>query len=201
MSTYNQKEFAKLAGVSKQAIAKAIKNKKLKLNSKKKIDDKNALSMLYLRQQLEKSKNELTKETVKVKKKNIVDNKKPENKIIHSDNTNTFDKENQERFEVLISKDEIEAEYKKAQTEKVKIHNAEKLRELIPTEIIQKRLGKLSSVILNLFFPIGDRLSPLVCSECKITTPAVIKRVKKIIDNEVTRSLSEMKKAINEDLI
>jgi len=132
-----------------------------------------------------KIKNEKQKQPEKIKQ--------PEIKSISSQ----IDDETVNGF---FEKETVEIEYKKANTEKVKIANAEKLKLLVPVDVVQKKFGKISSVILNFFFPLGDRLAPVICGECGITDPKIIKKVKSKIDNEVTRSLSEFKKVAAEEV-
>lgn len=212
MAEHNQSKFAKLAGVSRNAICKAIKQKTILKNKNDKIDDRHPLAMKYLRLQLEKSKQSTVKEKVK-SKVNKIKNKKPikkNEKTLPSDNKgggkNNKPKENEidfigdEMTQQYFDKEEIDIEYKKANTEKIKISNAEKLRLLVPVEFVIKKFGKLSAVIINYFFPMGGRLAPIVCGLCKVTDPKIIKKVETVLNNEITRALSEFKKTASEEV-
>lgn len=216
MAELTQMAFAELSGVTKGAITKALKNKKLVLTDDKKIDDKDPLSLRYLRVQLEKAKTGADRAIKESKRKpviiepveeeddlidNLIDDIEPGivEEVFKKPKTKTVI-DSQAMADLYDDKESVEIEYKKANTEKVKISNAEKLKLLIPIDVVKKKFGQISSVILNYFFPIGSRLAPLVCSECGITDPLVIKKVENIIDKEVTRSLSEFKKVASEDL-
>jgi hypothetical protein len=207
MSEISQAAFSRLAGVSKVAILKAIKSGKLALTKNKKIDDKSPLALSYLRIQLDKSKKSLATETIKAvklkktpktKNKPAKQSKPPKSKIPL--NNPEYDEEQQKIIEAVADKELIDAEYKKVQTEKIKISNAEKLKLLVPIDFIKKKFGKISSIILNYFFPMGERLAPIVCGMCGVTDPEKIQEVKNKINDEITRALSEFKKTAAEEI-
>ncbi len=214
MGLISQAAFARLAGVSKPAIFKAIRSGKLQLTESKKIDDRDPLSIHYLRSQLERGKKDIKKETVKlIKAKKMPDpvQKQPDLTANKEDKpSNVVDQkqsvispsagETDHLYQNLIDKDSLDAELKKVQTEKIKISNAEKLKLLVPMDIMKKKFGKISGVILNYFFPMGDRLAPLVCGLCGVTDSEIVKKVKNKIDAEVTRSLAEFKKEASTDM-
>lgn len=230
MSEMSQAAFAKLAGVSRNAINKAVKANNLKLTPSKKIDDKDPLSIRYLRLRLENERNNLDKEKQKPKpakkKQKSVEKLKqlcrPEDgevidklaglnsKLIDPILKQAEKQSGKKRttppdldvtdyddsiYQAVLDKDIVSIEYKKAQTEKLKIETAEKLKLLVPVETVQKKFGTLSSVILNYFFPMGERLAPIICGICGETSPEKIKKVQKKMDDEITRALSEFKKA------
>jgi hypothetical protein len=79
MALHNQSSFAKLTGVSKVAISKAVKNGKLTLNENKKIDDKDSLSLVYINAQIKRNTTELKREkTIKKSDKSVKSKVKPE---------------------------------------------------------------------------------------------------------------------------
>lgn len=196
MAEITKAAFSKLAGVSKPAIAKAIKTGKLILNSSKKIDDQDPLSIKYMRNRLEKGKDEY-KKIIKEAKKVEIKKKFEEKDSVESDDNDQHSESDSVGYD---DKEEIDKEYKKVSTEKIKIANAEKLKLLVPIEYVKKKFGKISGVILNYFFPMGDRLAPLVCGICGITDPEVVRQVKVKINDEITRALSEFKKVAAEDI-
>ena len=232
MAEHTQSGFARLAGVSRNAIIKAMAEGRLIKTNNKTIDDKNSLAVKYLRNQLQKSKGGEVKKKVqakirekkpqikKVKNKVTIIKPKIEKKApkiltpsgyegakktkaeIRKDRESELKQKgiDAELEQQYYDKEEIDIEYKKANTEKIKISNAEKLKLLVPMEFVAKKFGKLSAVIINYFFPMGGRLAPIVCGACKITDPKIIKKVEAILNNEITRALSEFKRASAEEV-
>jgi len=274
----NQSKFAILAGVSRAAVIKAIKTGKLDKDINKKIDDNCAKSLLYIRQQLEKSKRKNDKsrlkpvlqrvpadpmlapaaaaeklksicepgdskmiDTMLEKTPDLLNNilkqaEKEKSKLaktpvlsagkkidrgitggarektpavappVGTGGVETVDPDDDSRFGAgalyreMESKDDIDNEYKKANTEKIKVATAEKLGLLVPIDFVKKKFGKMAAVILNYFFPIGERLAPILCGICKITDPEIIKLVEIEISKEMTRGLAEFKKVATEDV-
>ena len=94
----------------------------------------------------------------------------------------------------IKNKSDYDLEKIKAQTNQINIKIAQDLKILVARELIEKAFGSISGIILNHFFPLGDRLSSVICGELAITDPEKISNVKKIIDKEVMRGLNEFKK-------
>lgn len=214
MGLISQSAFARLAGVSRNSISKAIRAGNIKLSESKKIDDRDPLSIQYLRIQLERGEKKIHKTTVElIKAKELPDRveKQPDLTANTSDKPSNVVEQKQSiippsageaehLYQNLLDKDSLDAELKKVQTEKIKIHNAEALKLLVPMNIMKKKFGKISGVILNYFFPMGDRLAPLVCGICGVTDSEIVKQVKNKIDAEVTRSLAEFKKEASTEM-
>ena len=77
---------------------------------------------------------------------------------------------------------------------KLRIHNEKQLENLIDRGVVRKYFGAMSSIIINYFFPIGNRLAPRVAGVCKVTDPADVIKIQTIIDKEIMRALEQFKK-------
>lgn len=77
---------------------------------------------------------------------------------------------------------------------KLRIHNEKQLENLIDRGVVRKYFGAMSSIIINYFFPIGNRLAPRVAGVCKVTDPADVIKIQTIIDKEIMRALDQFKK-------
>jgi len=80
------------------------------------------------------------------------------------------------------------------QNAREKINLAKEMGLLIEKDMVDKLFDKLYAILLNHFHPAGDRLSPVLCDVAGVTDPAVRIKMKKIIDEEVTRGLREFKR-------
>lgn len=98
------------------------------------------------------------------------------------------------------SKPHAELQRINEQIVKLKIDNAKELKEFIVKDKFQEAIGKISAVIRNHIFPLGDRLSPILAGICKITKPEKILKIKTEIDEEVERALVEVKREAKEYL-
>lgn len=96
----------------------------------------------------------------------------------------------------------IDAEILKIQavTARTNLAIAEKVDELIKRELVKKLFGGMSSTILNLFFPLSDRLSPVVAGICGTTEQETILKIKSAIDAEVMRGVNEFKRKTKESI-
>jgi hypothetical protein len=218
MSKYNQKEFAKIAGVSRQAIVKAIKEGRLVKGEDRKIDRDHPLTISYEKEQLKKTRKELKRDKeraeienhekqsiakqlkkVEAGEKKVSPEKKrqqpkppqpPENK----ESDETYDPTDNDDF-LSNNSEYLKNEKIKTETRLKKIDISVKLEELVPRVMVQEMFGKISANILNFFFPIGGRLAPIICGICEIDNPEIKLKIKNAIDDEVTRGLRGIKKA------
>jgi len=115
----------------------------------------------------------------------------------------------QRSFKIVADEDEAAPTTTKAavdikriesQTRKIDLQIAELTGEMVQRDMVKRLFGGMTSVILNLFFPISDRLSPIVCGACGVTDQIKILEVKAIIDKEIMRGLSEFKQQSEAEL-
>lgn len=212
MQEFTQMAFAKKAGVSKVAVSKAVKAGKLKLTKKKKIDLESASAVVYLNSQLDRKRKEIEKDRERAQLAEI-DRQAVSKKSVNKESVKAKVKKKPEPVDSELSyqrgggnddfnPDELigNLEYHKIQkektsNEKIKLEIATKLGELIPKTTVKSYFGKISAVVVNFFFPIGDRLSSAICGELGINDTSKKAIVKQLIDREITRGMDEVKKA------
>lgn len=186
MDLVNQAEFSRRAKVSRQSIAKAIKNGQLRLvekDNKKLIDLHDALSVKYLQ-------NSNPNRQIAQEKKGIAP--KQEKKKEFDPFSEELDDEDDDEEDLLASS-KLRDEKLKAQIQKLKVETAYKLGSLIERSSVEKAFDKQSSVILNYLFPLGDRLSSKIAGYFDSNEQDKINLIKKTIDKEVMRALDGFK--------
>lgn len=134
------------------------------------IDTDNPLNKEYLRLQSEKKKTEQD-EAISIK-----------------DPTRTITKNQADIAKVLVT----------TANEKVKL--AQRIGTLILKEQVVKIFGRLYSVIMNYFHPLGQRLAPIVAGICGVTDSAKIMEIEKAIDEEIMRGITEFKKEVEREI-
>jgi hypothetical protein len=174
--------FAKLAGVGRQAIYQKLRLGELvKMpNGKMNIDD--PVNQVYLSLDRSQAKSNGDKN----KKNNSVP-ALPVNMSL-SEIENTLESIPRSKASAVLIK-EVE------NIKKLQIHNAKQLEMLIDRDLVKKYFGDMSSIIINYIFPLGNRLAPRVAGICKVTDSKEVLKIQTIIDKEVMRALDQFKKA------
>lgn len=189
----SQKAFAKLVGVSPAAINKALRDGRI-VRTERGIDPAHPTNMYYSEQSnryRDPQKN--GKKVIKRAKKKTEKNQQVEN---------DQDLETEPEQEIMPagvnvdapSKYEAERKRIEAQTTKINIAIAERMGELVLREDVSKAFGKIYSVAINHFLPMGDRLAPLISGICGTSDQEIIIKVKDKIDTEITRALEGLKR-------
>jgi hypothetical protein len=195
MPQINKSQFAKLAGVSRNAIGKAVTaGAVICINGKIDIDHPTNKAYLQI------DRNPKKKETSKIiktpekpypgKKGKVAD--KPEKEKAKKNGTKI-------RNTISLppghmSKTDADIARLQVVTAKEKVNLAQKMETLILRESVGKLFGGMHSVVLNYFFPLGDRLTPIIGGICGVSDPKDLLKIKTVIDKEVMRGLSEFKR-------
>ena len=186
MELVNRSQLAREIGVSPAAIAKAIKQKKLRLVGEgrtAKIDKHDVLTVKYIK---DNSSNRQVAKQKKAEKEGPVE--KNEDSEPESEYGSDEEGENAHLRDHKL----------KLQTKKLEIEMAEKLGHLLSRKEVEKTFTKLSSSIVSYIFPLGDRLAPVLASVFETTDQEKIAETKKTIDKEVGRALEAVKSEIIE---
>lgn len=224
MKEYTQSAFSKIAKVSRPAILKAIKTGKLEKNENGKIDADHHLSIAYLNSQIKRntkiSDKELKKKTgktvnqirseakedKKVKAKELGDklnniktdneqSKKPKEKITVENVDNYSD-----RALDYLSKDELD-QVKAAEDIRLKRIKKEKERgELIERSFVKTLFLQLYNIDVNEFLQLSAALSAKVCTVFSDDSPKKLLKVNEIIDKELFRTQTHIKREIDKFL-
>ncbi len=190
-------EFSNIAKVSRQAIAIAIKRKRL-INLGKGRRTQIDLDCRYAKRYLSELRAKRAgpeiskKEKAEIKEKKVKERsayvEKLKEKVEEELKNPTVDGSN------ANTKHNLEKEKIKSTTRKTKIEIAQKMEILIHRDQVDKVFGNLYSIILNYFFPIGDRLSNSIAGVFGVKDVTRLVEVKDMIDKEIMRGLSQFKK-------
>lgn len=184
----NQSDFARICGVTKQAITLAIASGRV-MRTEDGIDPEHPINQKFLRN--------IDRERQMRGKKNDNQRKKGRSGEGRGGEDWKIGAEDNSPAAIGINvKSNYEIEKIKAQTEQIKLAIAERMEILIVREEVDKLMGDLYAVIINYFFPFGDRLAPLIAGKCKMTNPDVILQIKTIIDDEMIKALTEIKRKL-----
>lgn len=191
MELVTQTALAKRIGISRQAIAGAIKRNKLRVTEGK-IDLHDVLTVSYMKD------NSSSRQVAKQNKQESVDSGsvKKTGPTIQTDSEPESDESTGRGGESSIIRDRKLS----AQVRKLDIEMAERLGDLIPKKEVEKVFNRLSIALVNYIFPIGERLSPIVAGAFKTTDQEKINKVRKILDTEIERALESVKREIAESL-
>jgi hypothetical protein len=188
----NKSQFANLAGVSRTAIGKAVDSGAV-ICKNGKIDIDHPTNKAYLG--IDRSGKKRAKQSVIIKPEkqeeektgDVVEERKPvvstgklKSRVAIPDKYMSKTDADIARIQVVIAKE--------------KVNLAKNIGTVILRESVGKLFGGLHSIILNYFFPLSDRLTPIIGGICGVSDPAILLKVKKEIDKEVMRGLSEFKR-------
>lgn len=181
MELITKTELGRKIGISRQAVDKAVKAGKLRLvgeGRSAKVDFHDALTVAYMKD------NSTSRQIAKQKKGEDVQSEEPV----------------QEKVDFPGESVALRDEKLKMQTRKLKMEMAEKTGELIPREEVEKAFGLISASIMNYIFPLGDRMSSIIAGVFESTDQEKINETKLILDEEIGRSLTAIKKDITDSL-
>lgn len=189
----SQKAFGEMVGVSHAAIFKAIKDGRV-VRTERGVDPEHPTNKYYAEQSGRYRDPE--KNGKKVIKRGAAKTKNNQQK----DNIQRQEPEPEQ--EIVLASTNVDAQSKyeaerrriEAQTTKINIAIAERMGELVLREEVAKAFGKIYSVAINHFLPMGDRLAPLIAGICGTSDQETIIRVKEKVDSETTRALEELKR-------
>jgi hypothetical protein len=228
MLELSQSEFSKLAGVSRAAIGKAVKFKKLSLNKNKKIDPKHKLSVSYIKQQKQKGKsksdskkldskiikarnNLISKQSKKTTKKPSSktgkNKKKPDdseepdvNKIINEIGKVTEQDRIRDPGLKYLTKAELERQKIIEDILQRQIKNDKDREKLIDRDFVKRMFLELYNIDVNEFLQLPALLSSKVCTIFKDDDPKKIMQLNETIEKELYRSQKHIKKEIDKFL-
>jgi len=171
-------EFARLCGVSRAAIQKAVENGRLdvkKKGGKWKVKPSGLKSTAYFQQQFAKQ-NDIGATAV-----NEVD----------------FDK-----LDIrLLSKADIDKYGALEKAKKTRDERRAKRQELIERKLVQTVFGKLYSIDKNEFLTLGDKLAPDIATLAGVNDPAVILQINERIEEECYKILAHIKRVMSSELM
>ena len=194
-------EFAKIAKVSRQAIAKALKAGKLRNVGKEKrvkIDMHDGLAEDYLKAQHLKEVDGTAKKQIQKENSKKVNHEQPKqhgNKEKLTPIEEEAEKIQIRHLEEIRNKSDYSKLKDKTAIDKMNLEMDKQLGNLLSKEIVNKKFGQMSSVILNYMHPLGDRLSAIIAGIFESTDNAKILETKKVIDDETMKAITEFKKA------
>lgn len=190
-------EFAKITGVSRQAVQQAVKKQKIRtimVGKRPKIDLHDGLTMQYLKDDNVARVNSNSNTYVKTPDEKPVapiQNEKTERPLVD------------EAREIKDSattgagtKYDYEIQRLRSITTKLNIEVAEKMGTLILRDKVETIFDSMIGVVHNYFLPIGDRVSEIVAGKLGVSDPNIMSEIKSVIDVEITRGLTKIKSEI-----
>lgn len=195
MPRLNKSQFATRLKLSRTAIGKAVAaGAVICINGE--IDTDHPTNKSYA--EIDRSAKKEAKQAVVVKpdkpepeKKGDSGDKKPAGKTSAKSKTKIID---YSTAGIMPTKTEVDIGRGLVITAKEKVKLAQLIGTLILREEVEKLFGRLYSIILNFFHPLGQRLAPIVAGICGVTDPVIILKIEKAIDKENMRGLGEFKK-------
>ena len=175
----SKSEFADYCGVSPGAITAAIRGKKVRVSTNGSIDStgkKNAKYYHDARARKEKSAKGRSEE----KKKNM--QRPAEAGFAEVDQTETDYSIEKMRSATALNKAKL----------------AQMVRATIRRDFVDEVIGIIGTTINDHLIPMGDRLSPEIAAIVGSTDPSVTRQIKEALDQDVSLSLTEMKRAVKE---
>ena len=184
--------LADIKGVSKQAVSKAVQ-RGLLISKKKggsvQIDLDHKLTKLYLKNI---SRQEIEQKHKQLQAASKIEGKRKYTKKVKSE----AEKYAEERANNLEAKRLAELDKINAVTNKINIEIAERTKNLIPKDLCDSVFQRMSSVMVNYFMTLGERLAPEVTGICKINDSKKMIAVKERIDEEVERCIKQFKNEV-----
>ena len=215
MPLLNGSQFAKLIGVSRQAISKLLSQDKLK-KSGTKFDTENPVNRAYI---------EYRKKVVPPSGKTFESKKKPAVKkgaALNKKKPNKNNKLNTQKkaFAPAGKKKDIEAEIDlsliseigslpRGDLERYKLISAidtqnvktsEIRKDLISRSLVERVFAKLYSIDSNQYKNLGMNLAPAIAAETGTDSPEITIKINELIDKELYAILSHKKRIVNDFL-
>jgi hypothetical protein len=208
MAEISKAAFARLAGVSKPAIAKAIKSGNLILLPSKKIDDQDKLSIAYLKKQKSKGKTSppekkkapdkkqtTPKQEIKPVKENVKQILPPPENLPQSPQLNlseiSLDQADKHDLEKMKLKEQIVKE---------RIKNDKERGDLIHRDFVKKFFLELYNIDQNQFLQLEHSLSNKICDFFKTTKDKDIIKVNEILHDGLYKTQNHIKIKIDKFL-
>lgn len=198
-------EFARRSEVSRKSVNEAIKHGKIFKTQSGKIETTDPRVTAYVQTAL------LNKSQQPTKRSTNPTRGESQAKVLNGDHAPglTIHAENHAApvsnyavqpsgFGELTEKSKADLEKVRATTVKIQLEIAQKMGTLILRSEVQKAFGSMSSVIVNHFLPMGDRLTEAVCAKLEVSDAEIKSEVQLVIEKEVMRALEEFKRESKE---
>lgn len=196
----SQGQIAKLIGISKQAVSKAVAQGRL-IRTKMGIDLDHPTNRHFLdrvenqaepEQEISKKpKRKKTNGNGRAKKTNGSTTEKPEKDQRWDGGKNTVGGYN---------KTQIDIQKSAAQIQELQLRIDERRKKLIKREYVDRFFSQLYLVDSNEWKTLSDRLSPEIAGIFEIDDPEKILQVSKAIEKEVYRTLTHVKRLVDDFL-
>lgn len=206
MAKLSKSAFAKAAGVSRQAVYKAIEAGSLFVRPDGKLDDQNPVNQDFINKARREGNGKKHKDKAKTKASG---SKTSGKNIISKANTGTQGESIVDFTQIDFDNIESLKGLKRSDVERLKIIQEVRLKELkikqdrlelIPRIMVAKIFGKLYSIDVNQWRTLGPNLAPEIAAEAGLDDPDVILRIEKIIEGGVFDILGDVKRVFDDFL-
>lgn len=214
MTTVSKAELARILGISKPAISQSLRAQRLIQNDESLIDINHPVNKSYLASRgiavetldgQEKFVEIDIPEPLKKEPKPSIPaqtvSKKPK-PLVKDEIWPAMARKTENKASDSINGTKLEADIARinAQTEHIQTKVAERMKTLISRDIVESLFAAINSAVTDNFLSIGARLLPLISGATRIHDAQVLAEVQEIIDTEVERAISEIKRATTEAL-
>jgi len=207
MEIVTQIEFARMAGITKQAVASLIATRTIKKEKDKAgksgINLDAAKTKIYLSSKTSKieirkiKKKAKAAKAAKTKQKSKKPAKEKEEKEPDKKVSSDLDKAEAGLIRAAESRELLEMEKIRAQTVQIKLKTAAEMKKIIPTELVEKIFMRISGGFAIHFLTMGERLAGQLAGIAGTVEPEKVLAIKQKIDDDQSRSIQELKKTIS----
>jgi hypothetical protein len=197
MKLLTRAEFARKAGISREAINRALKSGRLKIMKqagKERINLNSARAKEFLKSRPRQRKIASKKKTRKKKqgKQPAKRRRLSDAKVIEKLSNQQLSAEINEITKYDVEKIKLFEQIKQIQLKTKKARN-----ELIDRALVQKVFAKIYTIDVSELRPIGNKLAPEIAAICKINNAKTIIKINEKIEREIFKSLQHVKKQVN----
>lgn len=209
MKLITQSELSRIAGITRQAINKAIEKELLKIapKSRGKINLHSKLTVEYLKKNSRQRRNGIRKKS----DGKSSSKKKPSNSVTREQKAQYEQDEirklkgflSQESLQVNLSAISRTAGEKLLILEKVKSLQIKTERErgdLVSKILITQFIGKLYTIDTNELQILGNKIAPEIAAICGVDNNRIITKVAEKLDKEIFKCLQHIKRLMNDYL-
>jgi hypothetical protein len=202
MKLINASELSRQAGVSREAIRKAIKANTINYSKGKLIDLEDELTILYIQKIKNRKsgkKSDIENARKPKKKKTKVESAKSvpaDSEVVETEETKIATVNENE----YVEKHKLQCDKLKEDIEKIQIANAKARNDLIDKNFVVLIFNKIYSIDQNEFLQLKDVLTEKICNVAGINEPKLKLKIAELTNKELYKTQNHIKIEIDKFL-
>lgn len=199
MALENISAFARLAGVSRAAVYKAINRGRVIVDKNRQINTTNRLNADFLKSH--KRDEKPAKSKTKPKRKTTTKpGSKPRPRPTRPKAKTSGQSLDLDDSEDGTTRSDAELQKTLAQITQIHVRTDKERQQLIDRDIVRNMLAKLSAIDVNELLTLGSNIAPEVAGLCGKEKPAIILKISKLIEDRCYRVLEHRQRQIKDFL-